>query len=425
MVSLFEFGVNIFENVIIVLFFFLYFGCKFTGIKKVIGFFASLVLTVTLLTYFNSLYLYEGFLGLVFILVHFTYTCILLNGDTYTKLFMSGFVNCIVYCIALLSHLLVSIMFSNLNGQLFGMTIERISLIVISKMILIIACIVLLKLKFNNIAKKKNILLLVTMPIVAQISMVGIMQVFLQHSELKHELLMAVVGVMLVNILTYYVFIKINIDSQKELEIRALKQKNDSDRQYVQEVENLYSKTCNIRHDMTKHLDTISALVDEDKSKAKEYIESVTKNHLNGIRSLVRTDNAFFDAIANVKIAVCERYGIKVRTVVMNNTLNNLSPDEIGIIFGNLFDNAIEAAKDTSDKEIKLSVQKQDNRCSILMTNSINKSVLENNPNLHTTKQDKESHGLGIKNIENIVKVHDGIIDFFEEGNFFGCDILL
>lgn len=425
MVSLFEFGVNIFENVIIVLFFFLYFGCKFTGIKKVMGFLASLIITVALLTYFNSLYLYEGFLGLIFILVHFTYTCILLKGDTYTKLFMSGFVNCIVYCIALLSHLLVSIMFSNLNGQLFGMTIERISLIVISKIILIIACIVLLKLKFNNIAKRKNILLLVTMPIVAQISMVGIMQVFLQHSELKHELLMAVVGVMLVNILTYYVFIKINIDSQKELEIRALKQKNDSDRQYVQEVENLYSKTCNIRHDMTKHLDTISALVDEDKSKAKEYIESVTKNHLNGIRSLVRTDNAFFDAIANVKIAVCERYGIKVRTVVMNNTLNNLSPDEIGIIFGNLFDNAIEAAKDTSDKEIKLSVQKQDNRCSILMTNSINKSVLENNPNLHTTKQDKESHGLGIKNIENIVKVHDGIIDFFEEGNFFGCDILL
>ncbi len=425
MVSLFEFGVNIFENVIIVLFFFMYFGCKFTGIKKVIGFFVSLVLTVALLTYFNSLYLYEGFLGLIFILVHFTYTCILLKGDIYTKLFMSGFVNCIVYCIALLSHLLVSIMFSNLNGQLFGMTIERISLIVISKMILIIACIVLLKLKFNNIARKKNVLLLVTMPVVAQISMVGIMQVFLQHSELKHELLMAVVGVMLVNILTYYVFIKINIDSQKELEIRALKQKNDSDRQYVQEVENLYSKTCNIRHDMTKHLDTISALVDEDKSKAKEYIESVTKNHLNGIRSLVRTDNAFFDAIANVKIAVCERYGIKVRTAIMNNTLNDLSPDEIGIIFGNLFDNAIEAARDTSDKEIKLSVQKQDNRCSILMTNSINKSVLDSNPDLHTTKQDKESHGLGIKNIEKIVKVHDGIIDFFEEENFFGCDILL
>jgi len=425
MVSLFEFGVNVFENVIIVLFFFLYFGCKFTGIKKLMGFFVSLIFTVALLTYLNSLYLYEGFLGLMFILVHFTYTCILLKGDVYTKLFMSGFVNCIVYCVALLSHLLVSIMFSNLTGQLFGITIERISLIVISKIILIIACVILLKLKFNNIAKKKNILLLVTMPIVAQVSMVGIMQVFLKHSELKHELLMAVVGVMLVNILTYYVFIKINKDSKKELEIQALQQKNESDRQYVQEVENLYSKTCDIRHDMAKHLETISVLLGEDGGKAKEYIQSVTKNHLDSIKSLVRTDNAFFDAIANLKIAVCERYGIKVRTAIMNNTLNDLSPDEIGIIFGNLFDNAIEAAKDTTDKQIKLSVQKQDNRCSILMTNSVNKSVLKDNPDLHTTKHNKENHGLGIKNIERIVKTHDGMINFFEEDNSFGCDILL
>lgn len=424
MVNLFEISVNIFEEIVIALFLSLYFGCKYKGLKMMLAFLSVLFCSVVTITYLNSTCIYEGFLSLIFIGIYFLYSLLFLKGDPYTKLFISGFINSIVYFIALFSTLCMAEIFTHDYNVLYGMTMERVILIAITKILLIGACILLLKFKFHNIAKRRNMIVIIIMPIVAQISIVGIMEVFLKYGELKRELLLATVSVMLANILTYYVFIKINKDVEAETEKNAMRQKYENDKKYTYDVEKLYSKTCSIRHDIVKHFDVISGLLD-DNSKVREYIQSVTQNQLDEIKSLIRTENEYFDAIANTKLAVCDRLGIKVQMRFKKHSLDNLRPDEIGIIFGNLFDNAIEAAKNTEDKRIELDVQTQGKRCSILMTNSIVKSVMNNNQELSTTKEDKEYHGYGIKNIERIVKKYEGMINFFEEDNFFGCDILI
>lgn len=93
---------------------------------------------------------------------------------------------------------------------LYSMTAERVVLILLTKVLLITVCCILLKFKFNDVAKRRNMIVLIIMPVVAELSMVGIMQVFLQYSELKRELLLATASVMFANFLTYYVFVKIN-----------------------------------------------------------------------------------------------------------------------------------------------------------------------------------------------------------------------
>lgn len=424
MVNLFEISVNIFEEIIIALFLSLYFGCKYSNWKKYFGFCLTVMISVTINTAFTALNVYEGFFGLTYIIIYFLYSLFYLKGDTYIKLFVSGFINCIVYFIALLSILATSIFLGTSSGQYFSMTADRFAGVLFSKGALIAVCILLLKFKFNNILKRGNVIVLIIMPIITMLSMVGIMQAFLRSNELKYELFLAAASVMLTNILTYYIFIKINNDIERETEVRAMRQKYENDKKYTYDVEKLYSKTCSIRHDIVKHFDVISGLLD-DNSKVREYIQSVTQNQLDEIKSLIRTENEYFDAIANTKLAVCDRLGIKVQVRFKKHSLDNLRPDEIGIIFGNLFDNAIEAAKNTEDKRIELDVQTQGKRCSILMTNSIVKSVMNNNQELSTTKEDKEYHGYGIKNIERIVKKYEGMINFFEEDNFFGCDILI
>ncbi len=62
---------------------------------------------------------------------------------------------------------------------------------------------------------------------------------------------------------------------------------------------------------------------------------------------------------------------------------------------------------------------------SILVSNSIETSVLTDNENLETSKKDKELHGIGIKTIKEIVKKYDGMIQFYEEEKEFCCHILL
>ena len=57
--------------------------------------------------------------------------------------------------------------------------------------------------------------------------------------------------------------------------------------------------------------------------------------------------------------------------------------------------------------------------------NSINKSVLENNRQLITSKSDKKHHGYGIKIIREIAEKYQGRCDFFEEENVFCCLVVL
>lgn len=425
MINLFEIGINILETFIILFFLTLYFGFKYKGIKAAAGFVAVLAITVTAITYLNSIYVYEAFLGIIFILLYFLYCYIFLKGGVYTKLFISGFINCIVYTLALFSALCVSIIFTDNTYQIYNnMSVERIALIAISKSLLIIICIILLKFRFNYTAKN-NMLLLIFMPIIAELSTVGIMQVFLRHDELKSELFLASVSVMLTNILTYYAFIKINKDIQNETEFIILHQKLESDKKNARDIEELYNKVCGIKHDLLIHFSTISRLLEESKEKAQEYIQTVANNQLDTIKTLISTGNDCFDAIVNTKIAMCEKYGITVRVRAMEKAIDNLPHDEIVIILGNMFDNAIEASKKSERKIIKLDVQIQDAYLSICMKNSIDKSVLAENKKLNTTKENKHYHGFGIKNIKRIVDKHSGLISYDEENGYFICDILL
>ncbi|MBO4869605.1 MAG: GHKL domain-containing protein [Clostridia bacterium] len=54
-----------------------------------------------------------------------------------------------------------------------------------------------------------------------------------------------------------------------------------------------------------------------------------------------------------------------------------------------------------------------------------NDSVLKNNKELKITKDDKEGHGLRIEIIKRIVAKYGGMVDFFEEKNEFGVQVIL
>ncbi|NDO18778.1 GHKL domain-containing protein [Lachnospiraceae bacterium MD329] len=425
MVNAFEIGVNIFEELVITLFMVLYFGNKYNDWRKHFGFFLTTIVAVLSITFFNSKSAYEGFLGLIFIAIYFFYALIFLKGNKYIELFIAAFINSIVYFIALFSSLIVNMIFNNGSGQLYEMSIDRIILIVMSKILFILSCILLLKFKFNNVTKKETMILLSIMPIITMLSMVGIMSAFIEHDDLKNELLLAAVSVMLANILTYYLFIKMSKDAEQESKIAALEQRYESEKKYAKSVKELYKKTCAIRHNMIEHFQTIGGLLTDKDSKAMKYLQKITKTNLDEIKALVKTDNDCFDAIANIKLAICNNIGIKPQIRVMKHSLDKVQPDDIGVLFGNLFDNAIEASEKTADKRIELDVQKQGDRCSILMMNSIDESVLENNKELSTTKEDKEKHGFGVKSIKLIVEKYDGIIQYFEENGYFYCDIII
>ena len=59
------------------------------------------------------------------------------------------------------------------------------------------------------------------------------------------------------------------------------------------------------------------------------------------------------------------------------------------------------------------------------LKNTIDESVLANNPHLRTTKKNKSSHGYGTKIIRDIARKYHGKYDFYEEEGFFCCSVTL
>ncbi len=54
----------------------------------------------------------------------------------------------------------------------------------------------------------------------------------------------------------------------------------------------------------------------------------------------------------------------------------------------------------------------------IFVKNKIKESILAANHELKTTKKDDKNHGIGMKNIYDIVTRHNGYVDIYEEADY-------
>ena len=102
-------------------------------------------------------------------------------------------------------------------------------------------------------------------------------------------------------------------------------------------------------------------------------------------------------------------------------------PDVVSII-GNLCDNAIEylSKNDVTDKRIILEIlHNNSGMYKISCKNMTTGSVLSDNPELKTSKDDFENHGLGINIIRANAEKHLGDFEYFEENGYITFTVLL
>ena len=171
----------------------------------------------------------------------------------------------------------------------------------------------------------------------------------------------------------------------------------------------------------------MSSVIHLEKNNKKlvyDYIQNLIGQQEFTNHSIIFSGNDVLDAIINTKQSKAKHYGLSI-DITIANTLTFMSADDICILIGNLLDNAILAAKESKEKQITLNIQPQDTYVSIFVSNSIDKSILKDNPELKTTKTNKDYHGYGIKNIKKVAETYNGLVRFYEDNNLFISDILL
>ena len=236
----------------------------------------------------------------------------------------------------------------------------------------------------------------------------------------------AAIGLICINILVYTLMRRISYVNAEKTALLIDKMQLELYKTQLADSEKQYQEMRQIRQDMKNHLQCISLLLQEGGiMKAQDYVSDMMQNKLNFGYAGIKTKHRVVDVIANTKLSQCTKE--KIGTAV------NISPFELEmddvdvcIILGNLFDNAIEACKKIEgERFIYFEVAQRKGYVNFIIRNSVNSPVLENNPDLQTTKKEKLLHGVGIKSVKDTVNKYDGMIDFYEHNQEFTADVWL
>lgn len=205
---------------------------------------------------------------------------------------------------------------------------------------------------------------------------------------------------------------------QTELENSQMKMQLKYQAKYADSVQRQEETVCKLRHDLKT---TISALrnfqINRKYDEMGEYLQAYDKT-LSATESIVNTNQSFVNAILNTKISYAKEQGI-ICSCHSPKQLPEFAGEDYCSLLGNLLDNAIEASVTLKKPEITVTLDYCGTRLNVIIKNRIELSVLENNPNLHTTKRRKHGHGYGIETIKEIAKKYHGSADFYESDGWF------
>lgn len=206
-----------------------------------------------------------------------------------------------------------------------------------------------------------------------------------------------------------------------------LQAREKAEQKYFEEVDERYTETRMLRHDINNHLSAMAILLKENKTEdAAEYLQQVM-DYFDTTRPPVRTGVNVLDAVLLGKVNQAKEKNIKVELDFRENFAASRIPDhELCSVFGNLLDNAITACeKITEDKRIiKLQVSRQLEMLCIFCENPY-VSVQKENGRFVTQKADSKNHGMGIRQLERIAAKYEGTVDIHTKDGKFAVSVLL
>lgn len=176
-------------------------------------------------------------------------------------------------------------------------------------------------------------------------------------------------------------------------------------------------------HDAKNHLAAMQALNTDSLingyiTKLSDQLEHYSRNCHSG--------NKLLDVIINRYVVECEQEGITFDYDVKLYNLSDVEDVDLVSILGNLMNNAVEAAKQTSEKKIYLETT-QRNRYHVLLIRNSSLPPKKDNGRLISSKIDRSLHGFGLKSVANTLRRYHGDLqwDYDDTNNTFTMTVMI
>ena len=181
------------------------------------------------------------------------------------------------------------------------------------------------------------------------------------------------------------------------------------------------------RHDFKNHTIVLNAMLEQgDPNGARQYLTGITGD-ISGALPRFSTGNPVVNSLLNVKSRAAAEQEISILFDGMIPE-NGVEPKDMCVLVGNLIDNAMEACAKLpagTERIIRFSATAKNNTLLLRISNPTTGTTTEKNKLPGTTKADKRSHGIGLKNVRDIVKKYNGTLRVEAENGEFSAEILL
>lgn len=216
---------------------------------------------------------------------------------------------------------------------------------------------------------------------------------------------------LLINLDVLYMYKKMQTYRNETVEINLLKQQNVYVKARYVEMEKQWLRLRRMRHNMANNCVLEMSYLEK---KQYELLMEHYRERLGIIRKqedVIQTGNIAIDSILNYKLCVAGEVQIVVNRIIEIADEVRISNLDLNILIGNLFDNAMEAVRGLKPEKRKIDLCIKTDKTAFLLeirNPYEGRRQKDREENFLTGKKDKIFHGLGLKEVKEIVKKYHG-----------------
>lgn len=232
-------------------------------------------------------------------------------------------------------------------------------------------------------------------------------------------MLLCVSCIWLMCLIMYFVVQQMSKDNQIKLEYELMKEKEKYSKESMEIIKRSNEELREFKHDLKNYLLPLQEAMETMPQSEMAKVWEKINQKIEDVQTLIQTGNSYVDSMINTKITLARSEKVDVKCTILSK-MEGIDDLEFCSVFGNLMDNAIEAERKVIEKkEIIIFVEEKMGYLRLEIQNKIEKSVLNENSSLNTTKKDTSSHGIGHKSIKRTMQKVGGALKYYETGDLF------
>lgn len=232
-------------------------------------------------------------------------------------------------------------------------------------------------------------------------------------------------GVFIIFLNLYLLNVLVTLAENRELKYKLdlYERQTKSNYEYYMRQMESRKTILSVLHDIEKHINVLHELKQTKEQEEVEKYKDMFEDMIAPLMSGQYCSNAILNVIINDKMDYCRKNGIRFEIDIQEVQMEFMESVDITTVFGNILDNAVAACEKSEEKQIKLKIFPFNGFIFAQLSNTFAGEIIWDGKG-RPVSQKGDRHGIGLENVEKILKEYCGEIQFRVEKDVFMLEIM-